>query len=205
MMRSLRPAEATRETAPVLAPTKRGPSPWTRRRRAGPRRGIATLWTIIFLPALVTMLVVVVEVSHQWHARGELQNALESGVLAAVKRWGDLGGASGNIASAETMGKEYTRANTINGVQVDLDNAALVPSVTWAFGSAAPSGTGYHFTPDPSATAHFAVVLQATFTVTRLCNQVFGHAISNPTVTVQAAAYYDPSVPSARPKLIRLD
>ncbi len=62
------------------------------RRSAGPTRrrrsGAATLWVLISLPALLIVLLIVVDVGNIWVARTELENALEASALAAVREWG---------------------------------------------------------------------------------------------------------------------
>ncbi len=45
--------------------------------RARARRGVYTLWTILFLPALLLMFVFLVDIAQLWLARVELENALE--------------------------------------------------------------------------------------------------------------------------------
>jgi len=56
--------------------------------RSNSRRGIATLWPILFSGAMLLILCFVVEIAHLWLTRVELENSLEAAALAAVKEWG---------------------------------------------------------------------------------------------------------------------
>lgn len=55
----------------------------------GQRKGLATLWAILTIPIALLVLGLVIEVSHLWLARAELQSGLEAAALAGVKRWAD--------------------------------------------------------------------------------------------------------------------
>ncbi len=168
------------------------------------RQGTVTLWTLLFVVVLLTILYVVVQVAQLWLAREKLENAVEAATLAAAKQWGDAGGGSTHVAAAQARGEAFATANTVNGMPLDLTNAAIAPSVNWQFGSATCSGTGYHFTSDPSAVSNLAVVLQTTFTVTSLFQQLFGETISSSTVQARVAAFCDTSLPTSNPRRIRL-
>ena len=169
------------------------------------RRGVVTLWTILCIPFILTILFVVAEVSQLWQARVQLENALESAALATVQEWGDLGGQAKNVLAAQTVGRAYGKANLVRGVQVDLDDRTVVPVVAWSFGSAEPNGSGFDFTSTADAKAKFAVVLQATVKVARLCKSILGPAAKDSTVTVKVAAFYDPLGTAQQPRLIRLN
>lgn len=168
------------------------------------RRGTVTVWTLLFVVVLLTILYAVIQVAQLWLAREKLENAIEAATLAAAKQWGDTGGGSANVAAAQSRGEAYATANTVNGIPLDLTNSAVAPSVNWQFGSATCSGTGYNFTANPNAASNLAVVLQTTFTVTGLFQQLFGEAISSSTVQARVAAFCDTSVPSTDPRRIRL-
>lgn len=169
------------------------------------RRGVVTFWTILCVPLLLLILAVVVEVNRLWQARVQLENALEAAALATVKEWGDHGGTAANIPVALAVGKDFARANAIHQVPVDLDDRAIVPHAVCAFGTASPNGSRFTFRPAPDAKAQFAVVLEAQANVRSLFRPLLERVLSHPTVTASTAAFYDPSVPSARPKLIRID
>ncbi len=77
------------------------------------RRGIATLWTILFTPILLILLFITVEVGNMWLARVELENGLEAAALAAVKEWGDANG--GDTYIPREVGVIYAASNMIGG------------------------------------------------------------------------------------------
>jgi hypothetical protein len=95
-------------------------APPRRRLPRGPnrRKGVYTLWTILFLPALVLGFILVVDGAQLWLARVELENSLEAAALAAVKEWGDANG--GSTLVPRLIGVEYAAANTINGLPVAI-------------------------------------------------------------------------------------
>ena len=171
----------------------------------GRRRGVVTLWTLLCIPILVLVLVGVAEVNRLGQARVQLENALESAVLAAVQEWGDHGGGAKWIAQAQAMGKAYAQANPVQGIPVDLDDPAVASAVEWSFGTGTPCKNGYDFRPDPKARARLVVVLQATVKVSPLCRPVLGGGIGGGTVSAAVAAYYDPHGAHDRPRLIRLN
>lgn len=176
-----------------------------KRYRRAVRRGAITLWTILCLPVVLSVLVVMVEVSHLWQVRVELENALEAGVLAAVKEWEDQGGGAKSIPAARAVGNAYTKANTIQDVQVDLGDRSVAASVNWCFGKATDRKTGFDFQHAPDATSELAVVLEATAKVNRLCGPLTGSFCGEATVTAKVAAFYDCSTSPPQPKLIRLN
>lgn len=163
-----------------------------------------TLWTILAVPVLFTVLCVVVEVGRLWQARVQLENALEAAALAAIQEWGQRGGNEEQVAAGETLGKTYALANAVQGRPVDLEDRAVVPAVAWAFGTATPRGTAFDFTPDPRAKANLAVVIEATARVPTLFRSLWGAWAKEPTVTAGTAAYYDQSVQPPKPRLIRI-
>jgi hypothetical protein len=85
-----------------------------------------------------------------------------------------------------------------------LGDRRIVPSVACSFGTAAPNGTGYDFTPAPDATTRLAVVLEGTIKVARLCRPILGASLGEATVTASTVAYYEPGETPRRPRLIRL-
>jgi Flp pilus assembly protein TadG len=164
-----------------------------------------TLWTILAVPVVMTILCVVVEVGRLWQARSQLENALEAAALAAVQEWGQRGGKAEQVAAGEIAGNAYARANAIHGMPVDLEDRVIVPAVAWAFGTATCKGTGFDFTPDPRSQTNLAVALEATARVPALFRHLFGRWIGESTVSASTAAYYDQSVQPPRPRLIRLN
>ncbi len=179
-------------------------TPDTRRPRAR-RRGAVTIWTILCLPLLMTILFGVAEVGRLWHARTQLENAVEAAALAAVQEWAERGGLAKNLPSALEAGRAYAEANVVQGLPVRLGDRQSVRSVAWSFGSAAPRGAGYDFTANPDASSQFAVVLSASVRVARLCRPLFGATLGETTVTATTAAYYDANDTPPRPRLVRIN
>jgi Flp pilus assembly protein TadG len=165
---------------------------------------VVTAWTIICLPILMTILFAVAEVAHLWHARVQLENAVEAAALASVQEWGRKGGGAKHLAAASAAARAFAEANAVHGIPVRLDDRKCVPKAACSFGSATPNGNGFDFAPDPEATARFAVVFQSTVRVARLCRPVLGASLGETTVTATSVAFYDPSETPARPRLIRL-
>lgn len=88
------------------------------------RRGVAVLWLILAMPVLLLLVGFVLEIGNLWLARVQLENALESAALAAVKEWADAGG--GDTQTARLVGLEYAAANRVTGTPVSLlDNYAI--------------------------------------------------------------------------------
>lgn len=169
------------------------------------RRGaVVTVWTVLSLPILMTMLFLVAEVAQLWQARAQLENAVEAAVLAAVQEWGLRGGGRQNVEAAMAAGRALAEANTVHGAAVRLGDRAKVPRVVWSFGSAVPTVNGYRFTPDPDAKAHFAVILQVAVRTPRLCRAVAGARLGEATVAATSVACFDPGETPPRPRLIRL-
>jgi hypothetical protein len=59
--------------------------------RPARRRGLATMWLIMFGPVFLVMLYFVVEIGHLYLAKTELNNALEAAALAGAQRWSQAG------------------------------------------------------------------------------------------------------------------
>jgi Flp pilus assembly protein TadG len=82
------------------------------------RRGMATLWLIIWLPVLLVLFCILVDGAHLWLARVELENALEAAAQAAVREWGKAAG--GDTLIPRQMGQAYAAANIVRGDAVVL-------------------------------------------------------------------------------------
>jgi len=83
-----------------------------------PRRGWATLWLIIWLPALLALFCALVGIANLWLARVEAENAMEAAALAAVKQWGDANG--GDTLIPRQIGQAYAAANCMRKVDVAI-------------------------------------------------------------------------------------
>jgi hypothetical protein len=69
---------------------------------------------VIWMPALLVLFLALVGVANLWLARVELENALESSALAAVKQWGDANGAGGTLIPRRA-GVAYASGNSLRG------------------------------------------------------------------------------------------
>jgi len=113
-------------------------------RHGSRRRGISVLWLVIWMPVLLIMLAIVVNLANLWLARVELENALEAAALAASKEWGS----GGPTASPRGVGVTYAAFNTVRGVPLEIDpNLDPAPSgsnpnanLTCVVGTSPPSG-----------------------------------------------------------------
>jgi hypothetical protein len=83
-----------------------------------PRRGWATLWMIIWLPALLALFCAMVGIANLWLARVELENSMEAAALAAVKQWGDANG--GDTLIPRQVGQAYAAANCVRKIDVAI-------------------------------------------------------------------------------------
>jgi len=90
------------------------------------RRGVSLLWIIIAFPALVLFLVFAVEIGNIWLARVELEQSLEANALAAVKQWAE--GETLDTNAARMIGNDFSIANPVRGVAVDLTLDSLNPA-----------------------------------------------------------------------------
>ena len=172
-----------------------------RRRRTPARRGVVTIWTLICLPLAVIVLFGMVHVGRMWHARVQLENAVEAAALAAVQEWGDQGGGTQGISSSEAAGRAMPRPTRCLVFRSIWPIARAPLRMLGPSDRPCPGGTGFDFTPDPDAKARFAVILQATVRVPRLFRPLLGES----TVTATTVAYYDPSTEPRRPRLIWLN
>ncbi len=99
------------------------------------RRGAVMIWFIVAMPVLLTLLCVVLEVSNLYLARTELTNALEAAAQAGVKNWAqNFTSTGGDTNNARMVANTYAKANTINGVPVDL--TTLDPALNYSSGQA---------------------------------------------------------------------
>ena len=86
--------------------------------RSTNRRGWATLWLIIWLPALLALFCALIGIANLWLARVELENSMEAAALAAVKHWGDANG--GDTLIPRQIGQAYAAANCMRKVDVAI-------------------------------------------------------------------------------------
>ncbi len=113
-------------------------------RRGSRRRGISVMWLVLWMPVLLIMLAIVVNLANLWLARVELENALEAAALAASKEWGS----GGPTAVPRGVGVTYAGLNVVRGVPLEIDpNLHPTPSganpnanLTCVVGTSPPSG-----------------------------------------------------------------
>ncbi len=165
------------------------------RRGTHRRAGVATVWVILTVPAIFTMLVFVSDIANLWLARIELGNALEAGALAAAEEWAQ----GSSTTQARTIAQDYAFANNVIGQPVSLgsnqdlaqgpnDNASCtgdivlgaVDVLTFTFSA----GTA----PGPPSTRHFGVKTQKTVVVPSLWTSLFGFTPGPYEVTAHAIA-----------------
>lgn len=95
------------------------------------RRGAATLWLILFLPVLLIVLCIVMEVGMLWLSRVELEDSLESAALSGLTYWNP---STQNAASARSTAISFGQSNSVLGTPLTLVDANIllgtVPSNT---------------------------------------------------------------------------
>ena len=184
----------------------------TRRGMHRQRRGAATMWVVLALPAFIVLLCVVVEVGNLWRARVELQNAMDAAALAAVKEWSDGGNTAKNRATSRSVGKAFAKANATSGQSVSIDenedegadaNDNDSPAGNIVLGTVSQVGSELQFNASgsPGGAGDFGIRTQATVSVKRICPSLGGGSF---TIQAQAVARV-PASGSGSPQLVRVD
>jgi len=157
---------------------------------------------LLFVPVFLVLLGLVVNVANLWLARVELENALESAALAAVKEWVENPSTPDPTTGPRAVGIAYAAANTVRGQPVSL------PSGAFFFGAVYQEASGcmvFDATISPDCNAdpqrHSAVLVQAVVPVATLWSNLLGHNFAAGHVTAFAIAVY-PCGPNQQPKLI---
>jgi len=178
------------------------------------RRGVATLWVLLAVPGVLTLLIIVTDVANMRLARIEAVNAVEAASLAAVKQWRDGGDTASNRAAARQTARAYAYANTVLGERVlisanqntsnDNDNASIsgnivLGSITRTGGPTGPVTFNPSASPGPN---NYGVHVQAEVPVPSLWNSFGGTSFGPYSVTVQATAWMRGGT---EPQLIRFD
>jgi hypothetical protein len=83
------------------------------------RRGIATIWVIVSMPCMLTLLVLLIDVANIWTAKVELKNATDAAALSGVKSWGE----GSSTAQARLDANDAFSTNTIIGNAFALNTA----------------------------------------------------------------------------------
>jgi Flp pilus assembly protein TadG len=182
--------------------TYRRNRPTWRRKRA--RRGAATLWIILWIPAVLCLLGTVVETGNLLLARIELTNALEAGALSGADEWGDSGVNTSvsrtaardravALIESNTMTATSLRGSVSKNVGVAGVNENLVCTGNVVILGAADTGMlDFDASIDPMAAGQdFAVRVQATVSVNSIIGTFCGVAVGPFSVTAEATARYD--------------
>lgn len=160
--------------------------------RARPRRGVATLWLILFLPVILIALLMVVEIGRVWLARAELEDGLEAAALAGLTYWNTT---TTNAVNARLTAQSYAAANSVLGDPLILANTEIflgtvVEDTNGPFTDGGTPTAPIPAPPPPTPGQDAAVRVLATRTVPSQCIPWFSYSI-----TAQATAvsrYSDP-------------
>jgi len=96
-----------------------------RQPRKSMHRGIATLWVILVVPLIITMICGVTDMALLLNAKVELKTALEAAALKGAETWGGdhvPGGGATDSQAARDDAIEMAGANMVNGVPVVLSD-----------------------------------------------------------------------------------
>lgn len=169
---------------------------------------MATLWIILWLPAVLCLLGIVVEMGNLLLARVELTNALEAAALAGADEWGDLVAISSMNTTVErdaarSRAVELYEANTVVGQSLAgnvaangggsgaNDNVTCTGSVV-ILGRADTGTLDFNAGLDPVTTSgDFAVHVQASKSINSIIGTFCGVAVGPFNVTAQSTARYD--------------
>lgn len=163
------------------------------------RRGVATLWTILMIPAVLCLLALILDLGNLWLARVELANAVEAAALAGADVWGD----TGNITNARNDAVTYAAQNTIVGtpVVVGANGAGTVNNTTCdgsvvilgRVNAAAPYTFDANVTPGGGELE--GVRVQATVSVASVIGSLFGNILGPWNISAHATAVYAGGTP----------
>lgn len=175
------------------------------------RRGIAGLWLLVMVPALVGVLLFIIDVAVIWQAQGEAQTAVEAAALAAVREYAngnpsydsDTRDAAVQYAAANTAGvgqpllpSVYVDSNLGNAASGDVVLGEITGAGPYTFDSNAPP-TGC--TPG----RRLAVMVRTEHQVDSLILSTFlGRPVGTYYVQARAVAQYECS--AGEPRLIQV-
>ncbi|MEX2175225.1 MAG: pilus assembly protein TadG-related protein [Pirellulaceae bacterium] len=175
----------------------------TTRHYAIRRRGWASLWLVIWLPALLVLFSALLGIANLWLARVELENALEAAALAAIKEWGDQRG--GDTSQPRQVGIEFASLNSIRGKPLAIGDKDDGNLIFGAIDSSDPDRVVFDAGICPtgeSAARKFGVRAQALVPV-RSFGSIFLGRITGQSVQAKATAEYD--CQTGRVRLVRID
>jgi Flp pilus assembly protein TadG len=161
---------------------------------------------------LLLLVCFILEIGSIWLGRVQLENALESAALAAVKEWADGGG--GDTQQARGVALEFAAANTVTGTPVSLrdnyaagntnQNASCTEELV--FGTLTNDAIPWVFNagiqPNCGSGEALAVRVQASVPVNSICGTLLGVAL--PLFRVSASATARDDCTAAGAHLIRV-
>jgi Flp pilus assembly protein TadG len=164
------------------------------------RRGAATLWIILCLPAVLCLIGVVVETGNLLLARIELTNALEAGALSGVDEWSDFGNTPANRTASRSRAVALVASNTMTGTSLSgavsangggggaNENSTCTGNVV-ILGSGSNAALDFNAGTDPTLPGrYFAVRVQASMSVNSIIGTLCGVAVGPFNVTTEATA-----------------
>jgi uncharacterized membrane protein len=178
--------------------------------RISRRRGIATLWVIVSLPVLLTLLIVLIDVSNIWIAKIELRNATDAAALSGSKTWGE----GGSTAQVRLDANDAFSTNTIlgnafalNTAQGGCTNGNIISTGELVLGSTTDAGSVITFdcngTPACVGGDAFAVRARKTVQISSVANNFFGMTLGPYDVTTESFARFQCN--NGPPQLMHVD
>ncbi len=180
-----------------------------RRGRHAARRGVAGLWVLVMVPALVGVLLFVVDAAVIWQAQGEAQTAVEAAALAAVREY-----ALDNVSyddDARDAAEAYAAGNTAASSPVFVDrNVGNFPSGDVVLGVITGAGPFTFDSSSPPAAPgvctggpRLAVMVRTEHQVNSLVLSTFlGRPVGTYFVQARAVAQYDCN--AGTPRLVQV-
>ncbi len=174
------------------------------------RSGIATIWVLVSMPVMLTLLVMLVDAGNLWVARVELKNALDAGALSGAKTWGE----GGSTQQSRLDAQDAFNTNTILGIQYSISTAVggcsngnTSPSATTEIllGRITTGANGFTFDCDatPTGVESFAVRTRKTISVPSVASTFLGLSLNPYQVTSQSYSRY--ARPSGPPQLVHIN
>lgn len=168
-----------------------------RRGRHAVRRGVAGLWVLVMVPALVGVLLFVVDAAVIWQAQGEAQTAVEAAALAAVREFAlnnpsfdtDARNAAVAYAAANTAASSpvFVDPNFGNFPSGDVVLGVITGGGPYTFDSSAPPTN-----PVCSGSPRLAVMVRTEHQVNSLVLSTFlDRPVGTYYVQARAVAQYD--------------
>lgn len=174
---------------------------------ANKRNGVATLWVIVTMSAVLCLLGVVIELGNLWLARAELRTSLEAAALAAVDSWGDSGTNTDTTRSAaRNQAVSLAGMNLVNGQTVSISDNATSATVANPNGNLICTGsvvilgnlTGsspFTVQAGQAPTTDRAAHVQGSISVNSIIGKLCGNVVGPYLISAQVTARYDSGFP----------